>query len=366
MTALARRIAVKRVIDTVLVVLSAPLTIPLALGTALAVRMKLGKPVLFKQVRIGLEEQSFTLLKFRSMLPEEDKNGNLLKPADRMTSFGRTLRKTSLDELPQLLNILRGDMSLVGPRPLLPEYLPYYRRAERARHSVRPGITGPSQVGGRNILTWDARLACDAEYGRNGTLADDLLILLRTVRKVVRSEGVNADLPATGIFLYDERAEEMRSLALRDLHANDLACRVKWFNDPRMTPTMVFPDPITLEGTKSWFASVEKNPQRKDLVMVDQTSGRVLGFIGYRPFDNPLIPEIYIAVDPDRHGQGLGTEMLRLLLEEMKESRGLDGAVAEMYRSNPGVIRSFEKCGFVEIDPPSDPLRMRMGLVWRV
>lgn len=201
-----RQVAAKRVVDTAVVAVTAPVTVPLLLLTALAVRVGMGRQVLFRQERVGLDEQPFELLKFRSMKPDRSPDGSELSPAQRLTGFGRWLRKSSLDELPQLLNVLRGEMSLVGPRPLLVSYLPYYTERERLRHSVRPGITGAAQTAGRNALGWDERLALDSEYAQNVSLCLDVAILMRTAKQVIFGRDVIADLPETGVFLYDQRS----------------------------------------------------------------------------------------------------------------------------------------------------------------
>lgn len=163
-------------------------------GVALAIRWKMGAPVLFRQVRPGRYERPFTLLKFRTMHNTRGADGRLLPAPQRITRLGLFLRKASLDELPQLLNVLRGDMSFVGPRPLLCAYLPFYRERERLRHSVRPGITGLAQVSGRNTLPWDERLELDARYSETMSLALDARIVLQTLLKVLRREGV-IDIP---------------------------------------------------------------------------------------------------------------------------------------------------------------------------
>jgi sugar transferase EpsL len=157
---------------------------------ALLVRVQMGAPIFFNQVRPGLHGRPFRLFKFRSLTNATDTAGNLLPAAERLTPFGRLLRRTSLDELPQLLNVVRGDLSLVGPRPLLMEYLPLYNATQRRRHDVRPGITGWAQVKGRNALTWEQRFAYDVEYVERLSLWLDLRILVLTVAKVLRGSGV--------------------------------------------------------------------------------------------------------------------------------------------------------------------------------
>lgn len=163
---------------------------------ALAVRM--GRPVLFTQERVGLDERTFTLYKFRTMTDARDRSGRLLSDSERLTPLGRLLRKTSLDELPQLWNVLKGDMSLVGPRPLLVRYLPYYSERERLRHTVRPGITGLAQISGRNRLGWDQRLELDVVYVESWTFWRDIQLLLKTLEQVVRRDGV-IDAPGTAL-----------------------------------------------------------------------------------------------------------------------------------------------------------------------
>jgi undecaprenyl phosphate N,N'-diacetylbacillosamine 1-phosphate transferase len=179
----------KRPLDILLSLCGLVLLAPVLLVVAILVRFKLGSPVVFRQPRPGLDEKTFTLLKFRTMTDERDASGQLLPDAVRMKPFGRFLRSTSLDELPELWNILNGEMSLIGPRPLLIRYLPYYTETERIRHTVRPGLSGLSQISGRNALDWDSKLALDVKYVLNMSLLLDLKILLLTLVKVFRREG---------------------------------------------------------------------------------------------------------------------------------------------------------------------------------
>ncbi|MEM0514216.1 sugar transferase [Pseudoalteromonas sp. YIC-827] len=183
----------KRVFDIVVSVFLLFLLFPVVLLTSLVIRIKLGSPVLFSQDRPGLNGQPFKMLKFRTMLDAKDSNGNLLPDEQRMTKFGSFLRSTSLDELPGLLNVLKGDMSLVGPRPLLVEYLPLYSEEQSRRHNVRPGITGWAQVNGRNAISWEDKFKLDVWYVENQSFLLDLKILLLTVKKVFVKEGISAD-----------------------------------------------------------------------------------------------------------------------------------------------------------------------------
>ena len=183
----------KRFLDLVLSSIAIILLSPLLAAVAVLVRFKLGSPVLFHQERPGLDEKIFTLCKFRTMTDERDEQGNLLPDSARLTPFGKLLRTTSLDELPELFNIWKGDMSIIGPRPLLVSYLPWYTQEERLRHTVRPGLTGLAQVSGRNFLDWDSRLAKDVEYVKNLSFAMDLKVLRMTVAVVFKRSEVAED-----------------------------------------------------------------------------------------------------------------------------------------------------------------------------
>jgi lipopolysaccharide/colanic/teichoic acid biosynthesis glycosyltransferase len=183
----------KRALDIAVAALVLLALTPVILIVGLVVRVRLGSPVLFVQERPGLRGQPFRMLKFRSMTDARDANGQLLPDVQRLTPLGRFLRSSSLDELPEFWNVLRGDMSLVGPRPLLMEYLPLYSAEQARRHEVRPGITGWAQVNGRNALAWDAKFRLDVWYVDHRSMRLDLIIIARTVRQVLAREGINAD-----------------------------------------------------------------------------------------------------------------------------------------------------------------------------
>lgn len=181
---------IKRVLDILISLLGLVVLSPVILVVAILVRIKLGSPVIFKQDRPGKDGKIFRLYKFRSMSDKKDENGKLLPDSQRLTKFGKVLRATSLDELPELVNILKGEMSLIGPRPLAVCYLPYYNEKEKHRHDVRPGLTGLAQINGRNVLNWDERFAYDIEYVNNITFMNDLKILFKTFYKVIKKDGV--------------------------------------------------------------------------------------------------------------------------------------------------------------------------------
>jgi lipopolysaccharide/colanic/teichoic acid biosynthesis glycosyltransferase len=187
----------KRLFDFVVAAAAAIVLSPIIAIVALLVRMKLGNPVLFRQVRPGLHGHPFTLLKFRTMVHAVDSSGSPLPDGERLTGFGQFLRRSSLDELPELYNVLRGDMSLVGPRPLLMEYLPLYTAEQARRHDVRPGLTGWAQVNGRNAISWDQKFAFDLWYVDRASLSLDVKILWLTLRNVFTRHGISAEGEAT-------------------------------------------------------------------------------------------------------------------------------------------------------------------------
>jgi len=188
---------IKRPLDAILSGAALVVLSPVLAITALLVRIKLGSPVIFRQDRPGKDGEIFHLYKFRTMTDARDENGALLPDEVRLTKFGKLLRSTSLDELPELWNIFRGDMSIVGPRPLLVEYLPYYTREEMHRHDVAPGLTGWAQVNGRNNLTWEQKFAYDLEYVNNVSFKTDVKIVWLTVKKVVTRADVQTDTQST-------------------------------------------------------------------------------------------------------------------------------------------------------------------------
>ncbi|MCI6941881.1 MAG: sugar transferase [Christensenellaceae bacterium] len=188
---------IKRLLDIVLSGAALLILSPVLLITAVLVRIKLGSPVIFTQERPGKDEKVFKLHKFRSMTDARDASGNLLPDKERLTRFGAKLRSLSIDELPELWDIFRGKMSIVGPRPLLVKYLPLYNEEQRHRHDVRPGLTGWAQVHGRNLTSWEERFEYDVEYVNNISFALDVKIIIMTIRCVLGREGINADGSAT-------------------------------------------------------------------------------------------------------------------------------------------------------------------------
>ncbi|NMA49023.1 MAG: sugar transferase [Tissierellia bacterium] len=187
----------KRPMDFILALIALIILSPILLILSVLVRVRLGSPVIFKQNRPGLHERIFTMYKFRTMTDARDEQGNLLPDEKRLTKFGMLLRKTSLDELPELWNILIGDMSFVGPRPLLVEYLPLYNEEQKRRHEVRPGLSGLAQVSGRNAISWEDKFRLDVEYVDNITFIGDCKIIFLTIKKVFIREGISSETSPT-------------------------------------------------------------------------------------------------------------------------------------------------------------------------
>lgn len=181
----------KRILDILLSGIALIVLSPIILIVGFLVRIKLGSPIIFKQERPGKSEKIFSMYKFRTMTDERDHNGEYLPDEIRLTKFGKMLRATSLDELPELWNILKGDMSIVGPRPLLVEYLPLYSEKQRKRHNVRPGLTGLAQVNGRNAISWEEKFDLDVYYVDKISFFNDLIIIIQTCKKVIKKENIN-------------------------------------------------------------------------------------------------------------------------------------------------------------------------------
>lgn len=201
---------IKRILDIISSLLAIIILSPLLAVTAVLVKTKLGSPVLFKQERPGKDEKIFTLMKFRTMTDERDENGELLPDEVRLTKFGKFLRSTSIDELPELFNILKGDMSVIGPRPLLVEYIPRYNEHQHRRHEVRPGLSGWAQVNGRNTVSWEDKFDMDVHYVDNYNFAMDVKILFMTVLNVIKKEGISSETSATmEVFMGTPEKEEV-------------------------------------------------------------------------------------------------------------------------------------------------------------
>ncbi|MEE3488813.1 MAG: sugar transferase [Bulleidia sp.] len=222
---------VKRLIDIILSLLALILLSPLLLVLYLLVRTKLGSPVLFRQKRPGYQEYIFTMYKFRSMTDARDSDGELLSDEERLTPFGEKLRSSSLDELPELFNILKGDMSFVGPRPQLVRDMVFMTEQQRTRHTVRPGLTGLAQINGRNAISWDAKLDYDQQYVKNISFKEDVRIFFGTIAHVFHHDGISSEGMATALDLGDELLKEGR--ITREEYEKGQAEALKLLNEAR-------------------------------------------------------------------------------------------------------------------------------------
>jgi lipopolysaccharide/colanic/teichoic acid biosynthesis glycosyltransferase/ribosomal protein S18 acetylase RimI-like enzyme len=311
-------------------------SLPVLGAVALAVRMRLGSPVLFRQPRPGRGGRAFTILKFRTMTDERGPDGQLLDDTARLTAFGRWLRRTSLDELPELLNVLRGEMSLVGPRPLLSRYRPYYSDRERTREDVRPGITGLAQVLGRNHLAWDERLEADARYVESLSLGRDVRILVDTIRAVFGARGVEADARAAMADLDAERALEIRPLGARDAGALVALHRAAFESGELQTTIFV------AHGVAEYYADILAEGGEHQALGAFQGK-RLVGYAHIR--QSPERSHLnQIATDPRVRGRGVGRQLLeawtagagtRLLSLDVTEG----GRAASWYRRQGFVSR---------------------------
>lgn len=278
---------------------------PVFIVLMLLVRVKLGSPVFFTQERPGLYGKPFRLIKLRTMLEAYDSFGNPLPNEQRYTKFGNLLRSSSLDELPALWNVLKGEMSLVGPRPLLMDYLPLYTPEQAKRHNVRPGITGWAQVNGRNAISWEEKFKLDVWYVDNQSLWLDIKILFLTVKKVFIREGITPDHSmVTPRFTGKVNKELQRRYVLRKIEEKDLPTRVEWLNDPSIYQTVNIQVPVLMENTLQWFKKVKSNSARADLVL--ERDGEIVAMSGLTNIVGG-ISEGYTFVHPDLKGQGIGT-----------------------------------------------------------
>ncbi|MGI5952732.1 MAG: GNAT family N-acetyltransferase [Brooklawnia sp.] len=355
----------KRVLDTTLIILFAPFILLASAVTAVVVALTMGRPVLFTQERIGRNERPFTLLKFRTMSDRRNADGALLPDRERLTPAGRLLRKLSLDELPQFINVLRGDMSIVGPRPLPPDYLAHYRGRERNRHLVRPGLTGLAQVSGRNHLAWDDRLALDADYVERVGLLLDLRILVATVATVIRGSDVSPVANDWG-----ERLDVLRSyptadgLALRRFEFSDIPTRVRLFRDPRVRRFMNLPSGVTEQSTEAWLRASRLDTTRRDFTVYEVDSGQPVSFLGIRGASSPDVPEIYVLVDPALHGHGHGTTALNLMLTWMRLQPDYRGCRLSVRQDDDRAVALFQRAGFGVVREQVEANCFEMQRLW--
>ncbi|MFJ4044400.1 GNAT family N-acetyltransferase [Microbacterium sp. NPDC089987] len=331
----------KRALDFVGAALSLIVLSPALIITYSIVFVALGRPCIFAQQRPGRNGRPFRLLKFRTMRPFDAAKG-WVSNADRMTRVGGLLRATSLDELPSIWNILRGDMSFVGPRPLRMSYLSRYSSDQARRHSVRPGLTGLAQVRGRNALAWDDRLQLDQEYVAKRSFALDAWILLATIRTVLVRSGISDGEDATmSEFFGPERTNRVR---LVDLEADHLATRVAWLTDDRVRRGISISFQPELSRMREWFSGVAEDAYRSDWVGLDITTNQPVSMCGLLHSASGAA-SLYIYVDPDSHGRGYGRETMTLLISRARRA-GVTLLELETPASNLAAQRMYLSLGF--------------------
>lgn len=343
---------VKRALDLAVGGAALVVSAPVQLAVAALVRARLGSPVLFRQDRPGKDGRVFQLVKFRTML-EPDPSRGLVTNEQRITPFGHLLRSTSLDELPTLLNVVRGDMSLVGPRPLRTTYLPRYSRRHARRHDVRPGLTGLAQVRGRNALTWEERLDLDIEYVDSMSLRLDLSIVVATVRTVFQRSGIAADGQAT-MSEFMGSGEPITCVPLAEDH---LPTRVEWLNDPRVREGITISFQATLEDTVTWFGKAAEDETRADFVCLAQ-DGSTVSMFGITDISDGTAA-LYLYVAPEMHGRGVGRLTMVHLLKEAQRL-ALTEVRLEVKAENTSAVRLYERFGFQVTGEVPEEAKLKM------
>lgn len=340
---------IKRFLDFMLSLMALIILIPILLIIYILVRIKLGKPAIFKQERPGKNEKIFTLYKFRTMTDGKDEDGNLLPDEKRLTKFGKVLRSTSLDELPELVNILKGDMSIVGPRPLLVRYLPYYTEEERHRHDVRPGLTGLAQIHGRNTTNWTDRFKYDVEYTHKITFLGDFKILLKTIMKVIKKEDILVGKEQILLNLDEER--KMNEIELKEFD-------VEAINKYKEEIKLYLKDVLDENGISNDNNKIEKIMEEMKQFIEDKSAiiigafqkEKLLGFIwGYKTSINDInrIHINYFVVDEKCREQGIGSQLIEKIYEIAKEMQ-IQEVELMVTTKNATAVNFYKKQGFEE------------------
>lgn len=309
---------IKRLLDIILSLLAIIIILPIFLIIGIFVLIFIGRPALFRQKRPGKNEKIFTMYKFRTMTNKKDKDGNLLPDELRLTKLGKILRKTSLDEIPEFINILKGDMSFVGPRPLLVEYLPYYTEEEHHRHDVRPGLTGLAQVSGRNLLNWDDRFKKDIEYINNITLKNDLIIILKTFIKVIKRENVVIGKNELMQNLDIERSKDIiyKKVTLKDIEDNNNSILIL------IKDILKFNTNIDNGKSQEVLDNMQKYINDGTACITGAFfKGKIIGFLWMYEIDFQKMHINYFCVDKNYRSKGIGTKLLMLSIMLAKEKK---------------------------------------------
>ena len=342
---------IKRFLDLVLTLIALIILIPLMTIIAILVRIKLGRPIIFKQKRPGKDEKIFTLYKFRTMTDEKDSDGNLLTDSKRLTKFGKVLRSTSLDELPEIFNIIKGDMSIVGPRPLLLRYLPFYTEEERKRHEVRPGLTGLAQIHGRNYTNWNKRFELDVKYVKEISLKTDIIIIKDTIKKVLKKEGILMGDEHIMQDLDKERENMSKEIYLKDInielleeYKNDFLNYIKLVLDKNE----IISDKNSINQI---FNNMKNFIKDKSAIIIGAfKQNRLLGFIwGYKitVYNEKRIHINYFIVNELYRKKGIGSKLIESLYKKAKNDKILKIELM-VTSNNEEAIKFYQNQGFNE------------------
>ena len=338
----------KRTIDVTGAAVCAVLAAPLMAATALVIAVRLGRPILFRQHRPGRDGRIFELVKFRTMRQPDSVFSEWFQE-ERMTPIGSRIRAMSLDELPSLWNVLKGDMSLVGPRPLLVSYLQRYSARQSRRHEVRPGLTGLAQVSGRNTLPWDARLDLDVWYVDHRSLRLDLSILLRTVGHVLRREGISREGHATMTEFLGPMSTDR--LELLELSPNELQTRLESMHSGALRQRIPTTGPADQWAADSLPANEPAAPKRQDWIALDRV-GEAVSVCGLTEITTTTA-NVYVVVAPEHRGQGLGRETAQLLIARAR-GLGLEELRVETKSGDVEARRLFAGLGFRQLEAAAE------------
>lgn len=340
---------IKRILDIILSLIAIIITLPIFLIVGILILIFIGQPAIFRQKRPGKNEKIFTMYKFRTMTNKKDEDGNLLPDELRLTKLGKFLRKTSLDEIPEFINILKGDMSFVGPRPLLVEYLPYYTGEEHHRHDVRPGLTGLAQISGRNNLNWDKRFKKDIEYVENIRFLFDLRIILLTIKKVLFKEDV-------------QMGEELNFSRLdieRDTKIVYKKINIKEF---KKNINSIFNCILELKKNNSFesnkiIANMELYLKDKSAIIIcPYVENKIVGFIWGYHISKDIIHINYFSVLNKYRNNGIGTKLIKKMIFDNKNSK----IELLVNKDNTKAIKFYLKNGFVKENYSKDKFKFIM------
>lgn len=349
----------KRALDIILSGCALVILSPFLLVFSITGAIAMGGNPFFFQERPGKDGKIFKLIKFRSMSNKKDKDGNLLPDSVRLNSYGKLIRKLSIDELPELINIFKGDMSIVGPRPLAVIYLPYYNEVEKHRHDVRPGLTGLAQVNGRNALNWPDRFAFDVEYVNNITFLNDMKIIFKTVGKVLKSRDISVRGTTQIVDFHKFRMAEWEQekkmvlqsedlkVSIRSIKAEDAKTLMEMNNNDQIAKFVVgTPKKVTIDEQMKWMErlSSEKTTKR---FMVDYEDKPVGTIIVSDINEYNRTANVNIKLLPESWGKGVGTFAIKLILEYCFYEMDMECITAHVLSYNEASLALFEKSGFV-------------------